>query len=57
MPAQISLIAIDSQKYGLIEGEVLRVLPYAASLSAQQLAGILREFFENLYKQTPLLFS
>ncbi len=40
MPAYISLLSIDSQKYGQIEGKVLRVLPYAASLRAQQLAGI-----------------
>ena len=48
MHAQISFLAIDSQKYGQLEGKVLRVLPYAASLSAQQLAGIpsrvLREY-------------
>ena len=40
MKAHISLLAVDAQKYGQIKGEVLRVLPYAASLSAQQLAGI-----------------
>jgi HlyD family secretion protein len=40
MLAQISFLAIDTQQYGQLLGRVKRVLPYAGSLSDQQLAGI-----------------
>lgn len=40
MGAQISFLAVDTQLYGQLLGRVERVLPYAASRNAQQLAGI-----------------
>lgn len=53
MRAHISLIAIDAQKYGQIVGKVLRVLPYATSLSAQQLAGIPSRVLREYLKADP----
>lgn len=40
MEAQINLLSVNQQLYGYLLGTVSEVLPYAASESAQQLAGI-----------------
>ncbi len=61
MRAQISLLAVDAQIYGQIEGRVLRVLPYAVSERDQYLAGIpsslIREYLGEPVAATLVVIS